>query len=283
MSYQHLNDRQILNSAALGNIGTPANETLDVIFAAINSALSGLTGSTGYIAKEVALTSGSGTTSYTVIIPTQVDTSYVVYAILENLVDANPQIQQVMVCNKSETGFTAEWNTPLSSSNYVLSYIIPYKTFTEVEYLISSNVIGSVNTLPISQNGANYGIIAAMENYGDVHPQFQPITITAQGSTSFETNWNVPTLTGNNVISCMINATSLTRIISTTQSLLLPVNYNTTGYAVMALFWNVVDAYPQFQPLLVTAKTNDSFTVQCNVAPETGNYYVYYYVISLTP
>lgn len=61
--------------------------------------------------KVVTFSSTLGTTNYAVI------------AIMNNLVDANPQFQPITITAKSATGFTATWNAPTDSANYILEYI----------------------------------------------------------------------------------------------------------------------------------------------------------------
>lgn len=61
--------------------------------------------------KAVTFSSTLGTTNYAVI------------AMMNNLVDANPQFQPITITNKSATGFTATWNAPTDSANYILEYI----------------------------------------------------------------------------------------------------------------------------------------------------------------
>lgn len=284
MSATKIDDRQVLNRAALTHIGTPANETLDVIFSTLDSIISGLSGSgSPYVAKEVALS--SGTTSYAVTISSQPDTSYVPFAIMENLTDSNPQIQPVIITNKTTTGFTVQWNAPLSSSNYVLSYIVPYKVWPEMENGIagSSTSISPLLTLP--QNGSSYGIIGVLQNDVDTNPQFQPALITAQSSTQFTLSWNAPTSSASYIATTMLNATGVVSfpLGSTSTTINLSINYNTSGYGVIVAMKNTTDSLPQFQPLLITSKSGTSFTVSWSDPTLSSNYSLYYYVISLTP
>src|SRR5271170_1706131 len=114
MSFKSLDTRQVVNRSALSNIGSAANTSLDVILEDINNALASVSSNTGYDAKTVSLTSGS--TSIVITIPEQPDLSYVVIPTMVNLVDSTPQFQQVEVTNKTLTGFTFQWNVPLSSN-----------------------------------------------------------------------------------------------------------------------------------------------------------------------
>ena len=77
-SFKPIDDRQVVNRAALGNIGSPANDTLDDIFSRIDTILGGLTSTNGYIANKIAMTQGS--TSYSILFPERPDLSYVALA-----------------------------------------------------------------------------------------------------------------------------------------------------------------------------------------------------------
>lgn len=281
--YTPLSTVQIVNRSALPNIGAPADDLLNDILAKIDAALTGITGGIGYVAKEVSLP--ISTTSFSVSISAQPDTSYVVYAMMENLTDTNPQFQQPLIENKTTTGFTVRFNVPLDTANYKLCYTIPFKSFDSSEDSISSSSTSITNTFSIPKNGASFGVISAIENYGDTNPQFQTSVISVQSSSSFTSKWNAPTDTINYVNSYTLNATGQSTIGSTTTSvvLTLPINYNTTSYAVMAVMKDTSDTNPQFQPLLVTNKTDTTITVSWNMSTDTSNYSIYYYIISLTP
>ena len=38
--------------------------------------------------------------------------------------DTNPQFQPVVITARSSTGFTASWNAPTGSANYILGYVV---------------------------------------------------------------------------------------------------------------------------------------------------------------
>jgi hypothetical protein len=175
--YKPIDDRQIINREALPNIGSPAGDNLADIFSRINAILAGASAASGYIAKQTPLTSGS--TSYTVTIPSQPDISYVLLAIMGNLIDAHPQYQQVEVTNKATTGFTFTWNVPLDSANYFISYIVLPKSLSQSE----TSVGYGVDTVSISQNDSGISI-AQLQNLIDPNPQFQPVVIGGSSSAS---------------------------------------------------------------------------------------------------
>jgi hypothetical protein len=49
-------------------------------------------------------------------------TNYSIVAMLQNLTDPTPQYQTVVVTNKTTTGFTATWNAPTDTANYLIDY-----------------------------------------------------------------------------------------------------------------------------------------------------------------
>ena len=49
-------------------------------------------------------------------------TNYAISVVWRNTVDSNPQFQQIDITAKSATGFTASWNAPTDSVNYVLEF-----------------------------------------------------------------------------------------------------------------------------------------------------------------
>src|SRR5581483_947126 len=72
-------------------------------------------------ANGTANTIGSGATSKAVTFSSTLGTTnYAVVVTMNNLVDANPQFQPITVTSKSATGFTATWNAPTDSANYIL-------------------------------------------------------------------------------------------------------------------------------------------------------------------
>lgn len=103
----------------------------------------------------------------------QPDTAFIVFAQLENTVDASPLFQQVEIIAKSTTGFTASWNMPTDTANYKLSYVIPTKTLPINEAPISNSVSSATVIPPVRQLNLSSGILMAIQNTTDVSPQFQ--------------------------------------------------------------------------------------------------------------
>jgi hypothetical protein len=66
----------------------------------------------------------NGTTSVAVIFSATVTTSYVPVCTWMNTTDATPQFQPIVITAFSTTGFTASWNVPVDSANYVINWFI---------------------------------------------------------------------------------------------------------------------------------------------------------------
>jgi hypothetical protein len=280
--YKPLDDRQVINRAALPNIGTPAGDNLADILAAINNVLGSVSSGGGYYAKKATLTSGA--TSQVVTIPTQQDTSYIVLAMMGNLVDSFPQYQQVEVTAKSPTGFTFSWNHPLDSSNYFVSYIVPFKTFPEAESAIGSGADTLSSSLFMPQTGSNYPVIAQIQNLVDPHPEFQTVVVGANNTTTVNFSFNTLTDSANYEMVYGILATGQVALASgvTSATLPLPVNFNSSGYTLIATMQNTSDSFPQYQPILLSGQTGTSATVSWNIPTDVSSYILTYYAISLT-
>jgi len=269
------------------NSGTIANVTQSTIFqffseVPASSASSGGS-STGWVAKEQVLISGSTSTNVTFTTP-QTDLSYVVLPMMENLTDATPEHQSIEITNKTLSGFTAKWSHPLDSGNYVMSYIVPPKTATYSENTIGSGVSSVAITNPIFQPGSIYPALTVLQNLVDVLPQFQPAIISGQSSATTTVKWDHPTDTANYMAVLMLNASAQQTVSSgvTSAVINLPVNYGSTSYGIFVGFSNVVDANPQFQPVLITNKTDGSITVSWSQPTDSANYVLTAYAISIT-
>lgn len=282
MSYKPLDDRQVINHAALPNIGAPANDSLDDIFAKIDIAIAASSAGKEYTAKKIALSLNMTSTS--VVIPVQADTSYVVLAIMGNTADAFPQYQQVQVTAKSTAGFTFSWNHPLDSNNYFLYYVIPYKFFPEAQVSAGLGNSSLSSTLSFPQPFAGYGIIAQLQNTINATPQFQTTVVGLNTASTLNLSWNVATDTSSYQETYMIQATTQVPVSlnATIVTINVPIDYGTTNFAVIATMQNTIDAHPQFQPIIVKAQTSGSATFGWNVATDTANYLLNVYAISLT-
>ena len=283
MCYKPIDDRQVINRAALTNIGSPADDNLADIFSRIDAILAGISGGSGYYAQQQALTSGS--TSIVVNIPTQHDTSYIVLAMMGNVTDSLPQFQQVQVTVKNASGFTFSWNHPLDTGNYYISYIIPFKVFPEAEAIISSGADILSAVLPIPQGNSSYPIIAQIQNLIDSNPQFQAVVVGSNTTTNGNFKWNVDTDSANYQMVYGILASGQTAISMgvTSVTVPLPVNFNSTHYSLIAVMQNTVNSFPQYQPLLITNQSDVSATVSWNIPTDVSSYVINYYAITLTP
>ena len=245
---------------------------------------SGSSGSILWVAQEVVLSASSTSESVGFTSP-QPDTSYVVFAMMENLVDAHPQYQQVEVVNKTVNGFNVKWNAPLSSGNYILSFVVPPKTFTVSENGINAGATSLTPTFAMPQAASSYGVIAQIQDQVDAFPQFQTTVVTNKTTANDTLSWNAPTSSNSYVMAQMFNASSQVSIGSgqTSAVVPLPVDYGTTSYGIIVTAQNLIDAHPQFQPLIITSKTTNSVTVSWNVPTDTSSYVLTAYAISVTP
>jgi hypothetical protein len=78
------------------------------------------------IDQEVTL--ASGITTKVVTFPATLQTGSStprILAVIFDSTDTNPQFQPVTITARSSTGFTASWNAPTGSANYVLGYTVP--------------------------------------------------------------------------------------------------------------------------------------------------------------
>jgi hypothetical protein len=77
------------------------------------------------IDNEVSL--ASGITTKAVTFPATLQTGNAsprVVAFIYDGTDANPQFQPTIITARSSTGFTATWNAPTDTTNYLLGYIV---------------------------------------------------------------------------------------------------------------------------------------------------------------
>jgi hypothetical protein len=147
-------------------------------------------------AQEVALSSGS--TSKVVTFPSPLPgTNYVVLAQFVNETDPSPEFQDIVITNKSPNGFTANWNAPLDSSNYLLDYVVPVVQEQVGEAIVGNGVTSITVTLPIALAGPGYSVIAQLVNYVDGFPQFQTVAIVQKTSSTFTASWNNSTDSAN--------------------------------------------------------------------------------------
>ena len=153
-----------------------------------------ITGGSAFRAACATVT--NGTTSVTVTFSSVfADTSYSANATFENTTDTNPQFQPVTITNKTISGFTATWNAPVDSGNYLLCYSaspLGATTIAGVESL-GNGVTSKAVTLSPVQSSTNYAIVTNFNNSIDSEPTYQPMAITSKSTSGFTITWNTPT------------------------------------------------------------------------------------------
>ena len=178
------------------NAGTIQNVTQSDIYQLVGG---GGSGGSGGVAQEVGLSLGS--ISVTVVFPTPLSaTTYVVIAQLVNKTDPDPDFQPITITNKTTTGFTATWNMPLDTANYLLDYVVGSAMVQIGEAVVSEGQTSVTITPSIPLAGTSYVVVAEFANYTDPDPDFQPITVTAKSASSFTLSWNMPLDTNNYLI-----------------------------------------------------------------------------------
>lgn len=100
------------------NVGSPTDDLKQRIEALTAAAF----GSSSR-ADSVTLTSSISTITvvFATVLPSAV---FVPVCTMSNVTDPFPQKQPIVVTNKTTTGFTAVWDTPTDSANYVLEYVV---------------------------------------------------------------------------------------------------------------------------------------------------------------
>lgn len=110
---------------------TPAitiSTTITGLLKGNGTAISAATANTDYLAasgwRAGQQSIGSASTTQAVTFSSTLGTTnYGVSVVLKNTTDTNPQFQSLDITAKSATGFTATWNGPTDTANYVLEWI----------------------------------------------------------------------------------------------------------------------------------------------------------------
>lgn len=179
------------------NAGTISNVVQGVIYQFSGGGGGG--GSGGGIAQEEAIP--MGVSSHTVTFPSPLGgNAYTVIGQIVNTTDALPEFIPFDVTAKTNTGFTITWNTPTPTANYKVDYIVPGVQEQIGEAAITNGTTSLVITLPIPLATSSYVVVANLENFTDISPQFQPLTITNKTNTSFTVKWNAPVGSSNFLI-----------------------------------------------------------------------------------
>lgn len=128
-------DPSVIEVATAGDLPTPAPsgvilafvQDTDILYAWDTATLSWLVaGGSGALigrADQVAITNGAQSVSVVFSSP-MADTNYAVVFSIGNTVDADPIYLTVVRTNKLTTGFTAVFNAPTDSANYVMDYAV---------------------------------------------------------------------------------------------------------------------------------------------------------------
>jgi hypothetical protein len=237
-----------------------------------------------YIAKNAPLSQGATELVVNLTTPMN-DLSYVVLAMMGNTIDPHPQYQQVEVTSKTLSSFTFQFNAPTDTANYFISYIVPPLSAPGTEVSIG-NADTSINAFfSIPKNGTSYGIVGVMQDLVDPNPQFQTPLVTNQTAAFFVDTWNAPTSSAHYQLVYISNPTGQTTVSNGafSASVTFPVAYGSpTAYAIVASLSNLTDAFPLFQPIIITGKTGSAATFGWNVAMPTGLYVLTYYALSVT-
>lgn len=148
------------------------------------------------------------------------------------------------------------------------------------EVVITSGTTSVTVTFATPQSNTSYIVLAQLVNITDSFPEFQPVTITNKTINGFTASWNAPVPTSHYALDYIvppgveneqIGETTLTAG-QTSVTITIPIAESSTSYVVVAEMVNLVDANPQFQPLLITNKTTSTFTVQWTAGTQTANY-----------
>lgn len=73
-------------------------------------------------AQSASLTNGTTSVSVT-FSSAMTDANYALTVTMKNTTDTNVLLQPVVITFQDANGFVAKWNSPLDSTNYLLSYI----------------------------------------------------------------------------------------------------------------------------------------------------------------
>lgn len=119
--------------------------------------------------------------------------NYGLVALLQNIVDADPQFQPIVIGPKTGTNFTVRFNSPTDSANYKISYLKLATVETDIPLGATSVVVG----LPIGFGSTNYAVFSVFKNEVESNPQFQPKLVTAKSGDNFTVSWSDPTDSAN--------------------------------------------------------------------------------------
>lgn len=131
----------------------------------------------------------------------------------------------------------------------------------------------------------NYNVLCDISNLVDVNPQFQTPIVTNKTTTGFTVKWNAPTDSANYAIEYVVPGAqaSVAEVAvpagNTSLVVTLSIPMTSTNYAVLAMLQDTVDAFTQFQPVIVTNKTLTTFTVKWNAPTDSPDYTITYQAV----
>lgn len=131
---------------------------------------------------------------------------------------------------------------------------------------------------PSALPGVNYVPQIGFVNETDPNPQFQDWMVTNKSVSGFTVSWNAPTDSSNYSITYIVPAVQEQLgekdVPMGATSLVVPLAQDLTGvnYSVVPGWINEADPNPQFQALMVTARTATTFTVSWNSPTDSANY-----------
>lgn len=137
---------------------------------------------------------------------------------------------------------------------------------------------------PFALPGVNYIAFANLVNMVDGSPQFQPITITAKTTGGFTAKWNAPLDGPDYKLSYLVPVVQIisgefaVNLGDLTATIPLSIPQAGTNYSVVCNFVNYTDGSPQFQPITITAKALNNFTIKWNAGTDSGSYLIAYHL-----
>ena len=210
------------------------------------------------------------------------NTSYALVVNLVNLIDSSPQFQPLAVTEITASGFTAKWNAPTDSANYMIDYIAvsPCTTFrANVEDLVSGQSTKTSNLLASS----TFSICPQVINEIDTSPIYMPHTLTSKTGNQFITSWPITFDSANYDLhwaalgggSCSNTKSSINVLSDGVTSKNVTFDFPELGsasYACICRLHNIIDSSVQYMPITVTSKSITGFTAKWNAPTDSANY-----------
>lgn len=145
------------------------------------------------------------------------------------------------------------------------------------EASIPSSATSVTITFPSPLPSTAYVVNPQLVNLLDADPDFQPLTVTQKTTTGFTVKWNAAMDTANYKIAYIVPVVqeAVREVIvpasATSITVDLPIALAGVNYSVIANLANYIDD-PQFQPVVITMKSNTQFTASWNAPTDSANY-----------